>query len=123
MDRFLDIKKDFDSILELGSGAGHVCKYYQEPYSRWVLYDEARDLLFRDVALPPKNLERITGSLEVSSSYLAKKLPFKEGEFDAVASCLALHWVNDLPGTLIQVKHALKNDGVFMGLNRGLIQV
>ncbi len=49
MNRFLDIKKDFDSILELGSGAGHVCKYYQEPYSRWVLYDEARNLLFRDV--------------------------------------------------------------------------
>ena len=30
-------------------------------------------------------------------------------------SCLSLHWVNDLPGALIQVRRALKPDGLFLG--------
>ncbi|KAG8986418.1 hypothetical protein FRB90_004010, partial [Tulasnella sp. 427] len=34
---------------------------------------------------------------------------------DAVVSCLSLHWVNDLPGALIQAREALKPDGVFIG--------
>jgi NADH dehydrogenase [ubiquinone] 1 alpha subcomplex assembly factor 5 len=34
---------------------------------------------------------------------------------DAFISNLALHWVNDLPGSLIQIRHTLKEDGVFIG--------
>jgi NADH dehydrogenase [ubiquinone] 1 alpha subcomplex assembly factor 5 len=50
---------------------------------------------------------------------------------EAIVSCLSLHWVNDLPGTqilwfrlqkltrstgvLVQIREALKPDGVFMG--------
>jgi NADH dehydrogenase [ubiquinone] 1 alpha subcomplex assembly factor 5 len=30
-------------------------------------------------------------------------------------SCLSLHWVNDLPGVLVQIKEALKPDGLFLG--------
>jgi NADH dehydrogenase [ubiquinone] 1 alpha subcomplex assembly factor 5 len=30
-------------------------------------------------------------------------------------SNLALHWINDLPGTLIQIRQVLKEDGVFIG--------
>jgi SAM-dependent methyltransferase len=41
-------------------------------------------------------------------------LPLKEGAFDLVVSLLSLHWVNDLPGTLIQVNRALKPDGLFL---------
>ncbi len=29
-------------------------------------------------------------------------------------SCFALHWVDDLPGTLAQIRHALKPDGLFL---------
>lgn len=42
-------------------------------------------------------------------------LPFAAGAFDAVISILALHWVNDLPGALIQIRRALKPDGLFLG--------
>ncbi|MFN8759104.1 MAG: methyltransferase domain-containing protein, partial [Tagaea sp.] len=28
-------------------------------------------------------------------------LPFAEGSFDLVVSCLSLHWTNDLPGALL----------------------
>jgi len=34
---------------------------------------------------------------------------------EAIVSCLSLHWVNDLPGVLVQIKEALKPDGVFIG--------
>lgn len=46
-------------------------------------------------------------------------LPFRESSFDAVISCLSLHWVNDLPGTLIQIQRALKPDGLFLAVLPG----
>ncbi len=42
-------------------------------------------------------------------------LPFAPASLDLVVSSLALHWVNDLPGTLIQLRRALKPDGLFLG--------
>ena len=42
-------------------------------------------------------------------------LPFGPASLDLVVSSLALHWVNDLPGTLIQLRRALKPDGLFLG--------
>ncbi len=42
-------------------------------------------------------------------------LPFAEATFDLVLSCLSLHWVNDLPGALVQIRRALKPDGLFLG--------
>ena len=41
-------------------------------------------------------------------------LPFKAASLDAVVSNLSLHWVNDLPGALLQIRQALKTDGLFM---------
>ncbi|EKV32907.1 SAM-dependent methyltransferase, BioC [Caenispirillum salinarum AK4] len=41
-------------------------------------------------------------------------LPFAQGSLDAVLSNLSLHWVNDLPGALLQIRHALKPDGLFL---------
>ena len=41
-------------------------------------------------------------------------LPFKAESFGLVMSVLALHWVNDLPGALIQIRHVLKPDGLFL---------
>ncbi len=42
-------------------------------------------------------------------------LPLRAQSIDLVISNLALHWVNDLPGTLAQIRMALKPDGLFMG--------
>ncbi len=43
-------------------------------------------------------------------------LPFAENSFDLVISAGSLHWVNDLPGTLIQIRRILKPDGLFMAV-------
>lgn len=44
-----------------------------------------------------------------------ERLPLAAGSLDLAVSLLALHGVNDLPGALIQIKRALKPDGLFMG--------
>jgi SAM-dependent methyltransferase len=41
-------------------------------------------------------------------------LPFAVGSLDLVVSALALQFVNDLPGALIQVRRALKPDGLLL---------
>jgi len=46
-------------------------------------------------------------------------LPFRDGSFDLVVSALALQFVNDLPGTLVQVRRALKPDGLFIAALAG----
>ena len=41
-------------------------------------------------------------------------LPFADASLDLVVSALSLQFVNDLPGTLIQIRRALKPDGLFL---------
>ncbi|WIA34050.1 hypothetical protein OEZ86_012429 [Tetradesmus obliquus] len=46
-------------------------------------------------------------------------LPLADGSVDLIVSCLGLHWVNDVPGTLAQIRRALKPDGLFLGAMLG----
>ena len=46
-------------------------------------------------------------------------LPFKDASFNLIVSGLALHRVNDLPGALVQIRRALKPDGLFMAAALG----
>ena len=41
-------------------------------------------------------------------------LPFRDASLDLVVSGLALHFANDLPGVLAQIRRALKADGLFL---------
>lgn len=41
-------------------------------------------------------------------------LPIAEASVDLVFSVLSLHWVNDLPGALVQLRRALKPDGLLL---------
>jgi SAM-dependent methyltransferase len=45
----------------------------------------------------------------------AEALPLAPERFDLAVSLLALQSVNDLPGALIQIRRALKPDGLFVG--------
>ncbi len=44
-----------------------------------------------------------------------EQLPFADASLDLVVSTLGLHWTNDVVGALIQVRRALKPDGLFVG--------
>jgi SAM-dependent methyltransferase len=46
-------------------------------------------------------------------------LPFRDASLDLVVSALALQFVNDLPGTLIQIRRALKPDGLLLAALSG----
>lgn len=46
-------------------------------------------------------------------------LPFADESLDLVLSSLSLQWVNDLPGTLIQIRRTLKPDGLFLAAIAG----
>lgn len=46
-------------------------------------------------------------------------LPFAPESFDLVISKLSLHWVNDLPGCLLQIRQCLKPDGLLLAAMLG----
>lgn len=61
----------------------------------------------------------IAAGLDADDDYLRvtadeETLPFAEGSLDLVVSALALQFVNDLPGTMIQIRRALKPDGLLL---------
>ncbi len=41
-------------------------------------------------------------------------VPFGPASFDLIVAHCSLHWVNDLPGALIQIRRALKPGGLFL---------
>lgn len=45
----------------------------------------------------------------------AQPLPLPDQSQDLIVSLMSLHWANDLPGALAQIRRALKPDGLFMG--------
>jgi SAM-dependent methyltransferase len=64
------------------------------------------------VAAAPAAEPGVVPSLRVAADEEA--LPFANGSLDLVVSGLALQFVNDLPGTLIQIRRALKPDGLLL---------
>ena len=57
-------------------------------------------------------LAAVNGGLAVAAD--EEVLPFAAESFDLVVASLSLHWVNDLPGALIQLRHALRPDGLLL---------
>lgn len=47
-------------------------------------------------------------------------LPFADHAFDLVISNMSLHWVNDLPGALVQIRRCLAPDGLFLAALAGV---
>lgn len=70
------------------------------------------DSLRRDLAAGGKIATVIAAADE-------EALPFADGALDLVVSALALQWVNDLPGTLVQIRRALKPDGLLLAAMLG----
>jgi SAM-dependent methyltransferase len=55
-----------------------------------------------------------SGSAGLAVAADEEALPFGTATLDLVVSALALQFVNDLPGTLVQIRRALKPDGLFL---------
>lgn len=71
-----------------------------------------------DIATPSSELaERLApqvGAVERVSFGAGESLPLSPASIDLAVSALALHFVNDLPGVLVQIRRALRPDGLFL---------
>ncbi len=102
VERLGDMRRDFPLALDLGCHTGQLGRLLAggTKVGRLVQCD-----------LSPR-MARRAGGLAVAADEEA--LPFAEGRFDLVVSGLGLHRVNDLPGALVQIRRALKPDGLFL---------
>lgn len=107
-DRICDIKRRFPVAVDLGCGRGHLSKeIYSDMVERLIQCDLSHSIV-KSAAVSP---EVPTSKLMVDEEFI----PFRDNSIDMFASNLSLHWVNDLPGCLRQIRKALKNDGVLIG--------
>jgi SAM-dependent methyltransferase len=103
IDRLAAVKKRrFDLAVDLGSPT---------PYLADALV--ASGLVARVVRLD--RLEQALGGEHLGVAGDAELLPFAPASLDLVVSALAFHFVDDLPGALIQARRALKPDGLLLG--------
>src|SRR5690606_16967436 len=72
-------------------------------------------LVSAEIAARPELAARIGDVLEASLTEIdPEHLPYAAGAFDLIVAPLALHWINDLPGALVQLRLALKPDGLLL---------
>lgn len=112
-ERLDDIRREFPRVLDLGSHHGAMAG---------LLDGKAGTELLVQTDLAPAMTTQATAqtgghALHVTADEEA--LPFAPGSFDLALSNLSLHWVNDLPGALLQLRHALKPDGLLLAAMLG----
>jgi SAM-dependent methyltransferase len=105
-ERLEPIMRDFALAVDLGarSGAFREALAYSDAAGRVGLLIEA-DL--SQAMLAGRSGPRLVADEE--------RLPFAPASLDLAVSTLALHWTNDVVGALIQIRRALKPDGLFIG--------
>ncbi len=106
-DRLQDIQREFPLALDLGCHHG---------------------LLAEEIKATGKIGTLIQADLSISMVVRAnfpklvmdeEMISFAGQSLDAVLSNLSLQWVNDLPGTLVQLRRALKPDGLLLAVVPG----
>merc|ERR1712137_267898 len=105
-ERLADTSHNFDRAFDLGAHTGQLAQALQD--SGQVGTIEAGDLSRCMV-------ERMVAGGVTAREIDEERLPFAPASLDLIVSALSLHWVNDLPGTLVQIRKALKPDGLFLG--------
>ncbi len=106
-DRLEDMARGFPRALDLGCRAGTLAS---------VLRGRGGIEFLVSSDLSPAMARRAGGTSLAADE---EALPFAEHAFDLVFSSLALHWVNDLPGALLQIRRCLRPDGLFLGAMLG----
>jgi SAM-dependent methyltransferase len=106
-DRLGDIKRRFTSVLDLGCHSGETTR-------ATAMLGNADAVVRCDLSY---EMARRAGPCAVVAD--EEFLPFGENAFDLVVSNLSMHWINDLPGALLQLRRALRPDGLFLAAMLG----
>jgi NADH dehydrogenase [ubiquinone] 1 alpha subcomplex assembly factor 5 len=99
LDRLDLVKRPFTDVLDLGSADGSL----------------TRALRARGMSVTPADPGARFATAEDGVILADDHLPFAPESFDLIVSAGLLDIVNDLPGTLIQCRRALRPDGLFLG--------
>lgn len=109
-DRLADVRRRFDTVLDLGCGRGHVVKH-----------------LDRELVGSVTVCDMSGGHVRTAGSQCPEGVELKERHEDEqtlrlpadslslAVSCLSLHWLNDPESALNNVLHALKPDAPLVG--------
>ncbi|HEY0183928.1 MAG TPA: methyltransferase domain-containing protein [Rhodopila sp.] len=99
LDRLDDTSRHFTEALDIG-GRGVIAPLLRQRGLRVVSCD-----------LSPA-MAALNGGACVAAD--EEFLPFAAGSFDLIIASLSLHWVNDLPGALLQLRQTLRPGGLLL---------
>ena len=106
VDRLEDIGRTFDRALDLGCHGGEIGRALAATDKvGWLAQSDLSPAM---VARAPATSTRARLAAD------EERLPFAANTLDLVISGLSLHWVNDLPGVLLQICRMLTPDGLFL---------
>ena len=92
------ILRDFADVVDLSARPG--------PFAR---------LLADSAAAGRVGPVRVAGNAAARAAPGAVPLDLPDQSQDLIVSLMSLHWANDLPGALAQIRRALRPDGLFLG--------
>jgi SAM-dependent methyltransferase len=101
-ERLAAVLRRFAIAVDLGSPAGHIAQLLAD-----------NEAIETTIAVDA-NLNALAGRPGNKVVADEEALPFADGKLDLVVSALSLQLVNDLPGVLVQIRRALKPDGLFL---------
>ena len=100
LDRLSAVKREFASIVDLATPGPLLANALRAGLSNGTT----------------QHLAPVAAALGYCRGVVAdpQALPLASGSCDLIISALALHTINDLPGTLAQIRRALRPDGLFL---------
>ena len=107
------VKRPFRRALDLGCRGGEMTAHLLEmPGIEHVVMSDLTPAFARMAATAIAPQHKDTRTLALAADEEA--LPFGAGVFDLIVSCLGLHTVNDLPGTLAQLRPMISPGGLLL---------
>ena len=107
-DRVDLMKRDFDLCLDLGAHDGRLSQHLAP-------LGKIRTIVHTDPANRFSNIFFQRIKIHMAAPFVVHdftNFTILDNSFDAVFSCLNFHWVDDLPGLLLQIRHLLRPDGL-----------
>ena len=92
------ILRDFPDAVDLSA--------HPDPFARRLADSSAADRI---------GVPAVVGDRDARAAPGAAPLGLDDHSRDLIVSLMSLHWANDLPGALVQIRRALRPDGLFLG--------
>lgn len=108
-ERLCDINRSYPLALDLGCHGGEFAQALNQQHGHGVellIHADPSAAIVSNANAAPNTMPIVADE---------ETLPFAPQSLDLIVSVLNLHWVNDLPGALVQIRRALKPGGLFLG--------